>query len=148
MNAALNPPPPSTHCSYQLLIRVEAPATVRVGALGVHRFDAGWYLYTGSARRSLTARLTRHLRREKKLRWHIDHLLAAPGVTVTGWRTSARSECAWNRAIGGKVVMPGFGASDCRSGCGAHLKRLSDSKGCELQARFHSPSTKTRPPGR
>jgi len=32
--------------------------------------------------------------------------------------------CASNRAVRGRVVASGFGASDCRAGCGAHLKYL------------------------
>ncbi len=64
--------PPATHVSYQLLIRIGRPIRLRIGALGVQEFPAGHYLYTGSARRNLEARIHRHLRREKKLRWHID----------------------------------------------------------------------------
>lgn len=37
---------------------------------------------------------------------------------------SARRECALNRSVGGEVVVPGFGASDCRKGCGSHLRFL------------------------
>ncbi len=111
--------------SYQLVIEVPAPVRCTVGRLGTLEFPAGSYVYTGSARRALEARLARHARREKTLRWHIDYLLAAPGVRVVEVRRSRRAECAWNRATKGHAVIPGFGASDCRAGCGAHLKRLA-----------------------
>ena len=109
---------------YQLVI--EVPTTVRcaVGRLGCFEFPAGVYIYTGSAKRGLEARIARHRRADKKLRWHIDYLLAAPGVRITKVVRSEREECELNRALLGKVLVPGFGASDCRSGCGAHLKYL------------------------
>ena len=110
--------------TYQLLIEVARPLRCVVGRLGEFSFAAGRYVYTGSARRGLEARIARHLRREKALRWHIDYLLTAPGVRVIEVKRSARNECALNRALRGQVPVPGFGASDCRAGCGAHLKYL------------------------
>lgn len=109
-------------CTYQLVIRVSAPVVVAAGRLGSFRFPAGTYLYTGSARRNLEARVARHLRSDKTLRWHIDYLLAAPGVAVLEVRRSATPECALNQAVAGEIVAPGFGATDCRRGCGSHLK--------------------------
>lgn len=112
--------------TYQLLIRVEAPVRVAVGRLGTFDFPAGDYVYTGSATRNLEARIARHLARKKKLHWHIDYLLAAPGVTVYQVRRLATPECEVNRRQIGEIVTPGFGSSDCRAGCGSHLKRLGD----------------------
>jgi Uri superfamily endonuclease len=60
----------------------------------------------------------------KTLRWHIDHLLEAPGVSAVEVIRSRRAECALNKAVDGRVPVPGFGASDCRAGCGSHLKYL------------------------
>lgn len=112
----------AVHTSYQLLIDVSRPLRLRVGALGEVALPAGRYVYTGSARRNIEARIARHLRTEKTLRWHVDYLLTAPGVRVVAVRRSRRDECRWNRATPGEVPVPGFGASDCRAGCGAHLK--------------------------
>lgn len=116
-------PPPMPTC-YQLIIEVARDIDVTIGRLGRFRFAAGCYVYTGSARRNLEARIARHLRQNKALRWHIDYLLTAPGVTVTNVRRSRRAECALNRAVRGSLPVPGFGASDCRAGCGSHLKYL------------------------
>jgi Uri superfamily endonuclease len=110
--------------SYQLLIELPRAVTVTVGRLGRFRLEAGRYVYTGSARRNLEARIARHLRPDKTLRWHIDYLLAAPGVRVLDVRRSGRDECALNQATRGSTPMPGFGASDCRAGCGSHLRYL------------------------
>ncbi|MCM8596002.1 DUF123 domain-containing protein [Accumulibacter sp.] len=114
----------SNETTYQLQILLAEPLRIVVGRLGECAFPAGRYVYTGSARRNLAARIARHLRREKTLRWHVDYLLGAPGVTVTGVALSAAGECALNQATRGRIVVPGFGASDCRSGCRSHLKYL------------------------
>lgn len=110
--------------SYQLLIEVTRPLRRVIGALGVHDFPAGRYTYTGSAKRAFEARIARHLRHDKTLRWHIDHLLTAPGVRVVAVRRSRVPECRLNRSSPGTVPVPGFGASDCHAGCSAHLKYL------------------------
>ncbi|MGE5465801.1 MAG: GIY-YIG nuclease family protein [Ignavibacteria bacterium] len=111
--------------SYQLRIVVGRALRLQVGRLGRFDFPAGTYVYTGSAKRNLEARIARHLRREKTLRWHIDYLLAAPGVSVVEVQRSRRHECRWNRATRGEILAPGFGASDCAAGCGSHLKRVA-----------------------
>jgi Uri superfamily endonuclease len=95
-----------------------------IGRLGKFGFPAGRYVYSGSAKHGLDARIARHLRRRKSLRWHIDYLLSAPGVAVVDVIRSRRGECALNRAVPGRVVAVGFGASDCRAGRSAHLKYL------------------------
>lgn len=112
------------HVTYQLLIEVAHPLRATIGQLGKFAFPAGRYIYTGSARSNFEARIARHLRREKTLRWHIDYLLAVPGVHVVGVRRYVEDECAINRATPGSIPNPGFGASDCRMGCGSHLKYL------------------------
>jgi Uri superfamily endonuclease len=111
--------------SYQLVIEVPTVVRCVVGRLGEVEFPAGEYVYTGSARRTLESRIARHRRPSKKLRWHIDYLLAAPGVRITRIVRSRREECALNKATAGQLVVPGFGASDCNSGCGGHLKHLA-----------------------
>ncbi len=58
--------------TYQLVIRVPLQIEVTIGKLGLFRFPEGTYVYTGSARRNYEARIARHLRQEKSLRWHID----------------------------------------------------------------------------
>lgn len=108
--------------SYQLAIRVDRPATVTVGRLGTATFAPGRYVYTGSARRNMEARIARHLKKDKPLRWHVDYLLAHPHVRVEQVERLDADECALNRAAAGTIPVKGFGASDCRAGCGAHLK--------------------------
>ncbi len=113
---------------YLLVLELPRPITLRVGALGRFGFQRGWYVYAGSARRGLRARVERHLAPAKPLRWHVDYLTTAHGVQRVGALLVAEgtaSECSLNRAagalLGGAVPAPGFGASDCRAGCPAHL---------------------------
>ena len=128
MNEAAQPVPPRT---YQLLIRVPEPVRVAIGRFGVFDFPAGCYIYTGSALRNFEARVRRHLSKEKTLRWHIDYLLAAPGVTICDVVRSIEPECVLNQRLeGAAVVVSGFGASDCRAGCVSHLKRLVSAADC------------------
>ncbi len=114
----------SNETSYQLLIDVSQPLRCMVGRLGEFEFPVGRYVYTGSAKRNLDARIARHIRQEKALRWHIDYLLTARGVRIVEVIRSRRGECALNRAGCGRILVVGFGASDCRADCGAHLKYL------------------------
>ena len=72
----------------------------------------------------LEARLARHRRRRKRLRWHIDYLLrAAELIDVVTVATCQRVECQRNARImalaDAAVVAPGFGSSDCA--CSSHL---------------------------
>ncbi len=120
--------------SYALLITASQRVAVQVGRLGLVSLEPGGYAYVGSARRALDKRLARYLRREKKLRWHIDYLLAAPGVGVREvWSCAADQECAIVQAMlaleGVFVPRRGLGSSDCRI-CPSHFLRLD----CEESA--------------
>lgn len=108
--------------TYQLHIQLSRDCTARIGRLGQFTFPAGRYVYTGSARRNLAARVRRHLSSTKALRWHIDYLLAQQAAKVVRVRLSDDVECKLNQKVRGKILVKGFGASDCRSGCGSHLK--------------------------
>lgn len=110
--------------TYQLTILLESDIDLTIGESGTHSFPAGYYVYTGSARRSLEARIARHLRKAKKLKWHIDFLLAAPGASIIQVERFTQPECKLNQRQTGTVLIKGFGATDCRSGCGSHLKYL------------------------
>jgi Uri superfamily endonuclease len=123
--------------TYQLLIRVDRPCRVRIGRLGTFAFPAGRYVYTGSARRALESRVARHLGATKRLHWHVDYLLAEPGVSIESVRRSRTPECDANQAVGGTAPAAGFGASDCRAGCGSHLRFLGPESGAKTGTISH-----------
>lgn len=95
---------------------------IAVGKLGRFLFREGIYFYVGSAQRNLSARLERHSKKTKSLRWHIDYLSAKAqmlgAITMAGPR---RCECEVANKLAGmfELALPDFGASDCR--CGGHL---------------------------
>jgi Uri superfamily endonuclease len=97
---------------------------LQIGRFGEFDFPAGDYVYTGSAMSNFEARIARHMRRDKALRWHIDYLLAAMEARVTSVVRTDHDECEVNQATRGVILVPGFGSSDCRNGCGSHLKFL------------------------
>jgi Uri superfamily endonuclease len=115
--------------AYQLVIEVARPVRIAVGSLGLCAFASGRYVYTGSARGNPEARIARHLARAKTLRWHIDYLLNAPGVRIVDVLRFDEPECVISQSTAGEIVVPRFGASDCRAGCGAHLKYLQRPSG-------------------
>lgn len=117
---------------YTLIIFLSKDACLSVGKLGIHRFPRGYYTYTGSAlgigALSLSRRISRHLRKEKRKHWHIDFLLAHENATITAVvaaRTNRKVECKINRYIkeetGAEIPLIGFGAFDCVEGCESHL---------------------------
>jgi Uri superfamily endonuclease len=130
MNLSGLPAAPGT---YALILRANAPTVLSMPRLGSVTLAAGLYAYVGSAHGSggLRARVVRHLRTGKPFHWHVDYLTATlPVVHVIASKSSTRLECAWVRHLidlnGASVPVPGFGSSDCRSHCPAHLVRLPD----------------------
>ena len=95
---------------------------IRIGQRGCHSFRPGLYLYVGSAQKNLAARLERHARQHKPLRWHIDYLsVHAPVIGAITMPGSRERECQMAAELQSlyKLVIPGFGASACR--CAGHL---------------------------
>ncbi len=96
--------------------------SVSVGKLGRFYFRPGVYFYAGSAQRNLSARLERHGKKSKPLRWHIDYLSVRAdmlGAIVVGGPRKRECELAQELVGMFESAAPGFGASDCR--CGGHL---------------------------
>ncbi len=112
--------------TYQLVIRLLEDSRIRIGKLGEFNFPAGLYIYTGSAKNNLHARVSRHLSRTKKIRWHIDYLLDSPHAEIINIKTSSLEECKLNQLTEGEILIENFGATDCKNGCRSHLKYLGN----------------------
>jgi sugar fermentation stimulation protein A len=96
--------------------------TIKIGRLGKFYFRRGIYFYVGSAQRNLPARLERHGRKKKPLHWHIDYISARAemlGAIMIPGRRKRECEIAGELAKLFELVVPRFGASDCR--CAGHL---------------------------
>ena len=107
--------------SYILLVELAIKMDVFVGKLGYVSFPKASYAYVGSAMNGLRARLARHLRRKKKLHWHIDYLLKEAEVEeIILCQGEESLECSLAQALAGKFQsVSGFGSSDCK--CRSHL---------------------------
>ena len=107
---------------YIAVFHLHRARSIRVGRLGRFDFPVGFYFYVGSAQRGLDARLARHARRRKVLRWHVDYL-SSRATMLGAWVLQAGK--SWECGVAGVLgehyeqIAPGFGASDCR--CGGHL---------------------------
>ena len=110
--------------TYALLIALSKEAPIAIGRLGLFTFPPGYYIYVGSAQSSLYPRVKRHLKSEKRRRWHIDYLLELARVVEVWYARGGESqECLWCQIARdmpqGEIVAKGFGSSDCR--CPSHL---------------------------
>ena len=119
---------PSAVGAYLLTIDLPAAVPLRFGRQPATVLPAGRYVYCGSAYGpgGLRARVGRHLRRDKPIRWHVDRLTAA-GRVVEVLTVPDGDECDLFAAVSNvpnaAVPLPGFGSSDCRR-CPAHLLRV------------------------
>ena len=111
---------------YLLLINMEKTSTIKIGSLGLIKFEKGNYAYVGSAQNGVDSRIMRHLSKNKKKFWHIDYLLTNKSAKVTSifYRKGSKSE---ECILANKVSLAGmpierFGSSDCK--CDAHLFRI------------------------
>lgn len=111
-----------------MAFEVAADTVAEVGALGTVLFKKGFYVYIGSAQNGIEQRVQRHMKKQKRLRWHIDYLLgndAAKIVNVFYKEAGRIEECNLAKEIGKNAEpVPGFGCSDCR--CTSHLFRVHD----------------------
>lgn len=118
--------------TYQLHISISKNIKLTIGKLGEFNFLKGNYIYTGSAMKNFQQRVARHLRKEKKLKWHIDYLLDnkyAKIKKVIVYPSNIKNECEINiSAISSQnteIPVPKFGSSDCRI-CPSHLIKIID----------------------
>lgn len=115
---------------YQIILNLAQPVSLTVARLGALRFPPGFYIYTGSQKRSLLKRVRRHLGREKKIHWHIDYLTVHPDFRATHvlLYPGSEAECELHQSLkkksGARELFPGFGNSDCRNKCTSHLLYL------------------------
>jgi Uri superfamily endonuclease len=107
--------------TYLLLLHLNRTSSLSIGKLGYLVFKKGWYVYVGSALNGLHQRIQRHLRKEKKLHWHIDFLLNQARIVQVYYRQNVvKEECLIASTFTPKFSsIPGFGCSDCS--CTSHL---------------------------
>jgi len=114
--------------TYVLLIYFNECCQIMVGRLDYVNIDEGYYVYVGSAKKSISTRLIRHLKRKKKKFWHIDYILSDPypSSIVDIWTNQDPCECVISEELSHsnycKSVRKGFGSSDCQ--CTTHFFKV------------------------
>ena len=137
--------------TYALVMSLKNEVAIVVGRLVIKgktcagneiTFPPGYYVYFGSAHGGLSARVSRHLKREKRLHWHIDYLTRFADVVEVWYALEGsecidrreKLECLWCQVARcmprGQLHFPGFGSSDCR--CAAHLIHFPSPPSFEL----------------
>jgi Uri superfamily endonuclease len=113
---------PSLPGAYAMAIELADTLAVTLSGRLPIVLPAGRYLYCGSAKGpgGLKARLSRHMRRGKSVRWHVDQL-TEQGLVIGGWIFPEGDECRLVQMCS-HLPMPiaGFGTSDCAI-CRSHL---------------------------
>ena len=132
--------------SYVLVFESAAEHAVTVGAMGEVAIRPGYYLYIGSAfgAGGVHARVSRHLRVDKKMHWHIDYVRPfLHPVAVWGSYDAERREHQWAQMIGAwagvQIPVARFGASDCA--CASHFFWLAKPAGADYACRIFAPTS-------
>ncbi len=113
--------------SYALLVEVNEELR------GRWHLGPGYYLYIGSARGSggLVSRISRHFSTNKKLRWHIDYVLAEGATPLIAFLFPNLTEDELYELVSTSLepAIEGFGCTDKPS----HLTHLFKVRESELK---------------
>ncbi len=113
---------PASPGAYLLLVELREVTSVPLPNKPRACLMPGRYIYAGSANGpgGLKARVSRHMRRARRCRWHIDQL-TENGNVLGAWIFPNGIECDlvdMNSALPLPIV--GFGSTDCKR-CRSHL---------------------------
>ncbi|MEM2304268.1 MAG: GIY-YIG nuclease family protein [Candidatus Methanomethylicia archaeon] len=125
---------PESEGTYILVMEVASDFNIKIGCLGKHELKEGIYMYVGSARGpgGLKARIYRHLRLNKRIRWHIDYLTVNPKVKIKAV-FYLKSKTLLETIVARRLlssnffegVIKGFGCTD-RKNSYTHLYKLKN----------------------
>jgi len=113
---------------YILEIYLKFPVKIDHEKFSKFKLKKGYYYYVGSAQKKLSSRLFRHLKKEKKIYWHIDYLTVNIAASIKKIyilpEANKNNECNMVALIIANKLgvnsLPGFGNSDCNK-CKTHL---------------------------
>ncbi len=109
--------------TYVIVLKIDRD--VNVSRPSFQELSKGLYAYVGSAMNSLTARLRRHLSKNKKIHWHIDQLTEVGEVILIVAFTGNRLEEKLSHFLSDRFeVIKNFGSSDLRTK--GNLFKLTD----------------------
>jgi Uri superfamily endonuclease len=119
---------PRASC-YCIALKHCAAEKIKVGALGVVDWPAGWLYYVGRAKTGWGRRLKRFAGEPPTSFWHIDYLVKSSQAELKAILPVSKPgsfECDLAGLFDREIFEPvkiGFGASDCDRGCPAHAFR-------------------------
>lgn len=98
--------------AYLLIIELDRKITIK----NRWNLKAGLYVYVGSAMSGLIQRISRHMKKDKREHWHIDHLLRHGKIlSVIMFPSEERLEEEISRYLSRVLDGPrGFGSSDLK----------------------------------
>lgn len=98
--------------AYLLIIELDREITIK----NRWNLKAGLYVYVGSAMSGLIQRISRHMKKDKREHWHIDHLLRHGKIlSVIMFPSEKRLEEEISRYLSRVLDGPrGFGSSDLK----------------------------------
>ncbi|WP_137743132.1 GIY-YIG nuclease family protein [Robertmurraya siralis] len=112
-----------SHTLYSIHLHISDEIKVEVGKLGSILFKKGEYIYVGSAKRNIIARINRHIKEEKVQKWHFDYLRPHGIITKIITYETSIGECQLAEKLrkesGGCWPVKKFGSTDCK--CPSHL---------------------------
>ncbi len=105
---------------YLLIIEITKPLTIAIRNTG-YKLEPGYYIYVGSAWGSggLKSRIARHIKKDKKIHWHIDKITSTPFTAVKTICLLPGAPAHYESSIASTLLtkldfIPGFGSSDKR----------------------------------
>ena len=107
----LNVIPAAQGGSYLVALWLRAACETTIGRLGAARLPRGYYIYIGSAKNGLAARLHRHVHGAATRHWHLDYLrphAGRPGLGRLCRRALCRVPVGANAAALGGCYLPAF----------------------------------------
>ncbi|MGG0716838.1 GIY-YIG nuclease family protein [Robertmurraya massiliosenegalensis] len=112
-----------SHTLYAIHLHLSSEIKIDVGKLGSFLFEKGDYIYVGSAKRNILARINRHKKEEKVQKWHFDYLRPHGAITKIITYETSISECQLAEKLRkeseGRFPIKKFGSTDCK--CPSHL---------------------------
>ncbi len=113
--------------TYLLYLEITKPSRIEIRNEEI-LLESGFYIYVGSAFGSggLSSRIHRHLRKEKKLHWHIDQVTSKDICQFHGIAAfpNEKNECEIANFLSktSKITpINNFGNSDCKKRCDSHF---------------------------
>lgn len=111
------------HTLYSIKLKINKESEIQVGKLGSFVFPKGYYIYIGSAKKNIKSRVNRHIKIDKKKKWHFDFLRPYGEIVEIETYDNSLTECELfekiKRETNGEVLVKKFGSTDCK--CFTHL---------------------------